>query len=101
MDQGIGMNQFNGCRNAMQLRRLQFQRLAGAVDQEGAHAFSPSEGGVAHGLEELARGDGDAGGGEEVAALVHYLVSPVGRFANGTAFRVDGGALSLGPFDVR
>ena len=37
---------------------------------------------------------------EEVAALVHYLVSPLGGFANATSFRIDGGALALGPFDT-
>ena len=42
---------------------------------------------------------GRAGLPDEVAGLVHYLVAPVGRFANGTSFRVDGGALALGPFD--
>ena len=36
---------------------------------------------------------------DEIAGLVHYLVAPVGRFANGTSFRIDGGALALGPFD--
>lgn len=38
---------------------------------------------------------------EEVAGLVHYLVSPLGRFATGTTFTLDGGALAMGPFDVR
>ena len=42
---------------------------------------------------------GRAGLPDEVARLVHYLVAPVGRFANGASFRVDGGALALGPFD--
>ncbi|SVB03497.1 uncharacterized protein METZ01_LOCUS156351 [marine metagenome] len=42
---------------------------------------------------------GRAGLPDEVAGLVHYLVAPVGRFANGASFRVDGGALALGPFD--
>ena len=41
-----------------------------------------------------------AGKPGEVAALVHYLVAPAGRFANGASFRLDGGALALGPFDV-
>ena len=41
-----------------------------------------------------------AGKPDEVAALVHYLVAPAGRFANGASFRLDGGALALGPFDV-
>ena len=40
-----------------------------------------------------------AGKPDEVAALVHYLVAPAGRFANGASFRLDGGALALGPFD--
>ncbi|MEM7274275.1 MAG: SDR family oxidoreductase [Actinomycetota bacterium] len=44
---------------------------------------------------------GRVGEPEEIAGLVHYLVAPVGRFANGAAFRVDGGALALGPFDLR
>ena len=37
---------------------------------------------------------------EEVAGLIHYLASPLGRFANGNVFRVDGGALVMGPFDA-
>ena len=41
-----------------------------------------------------------AGEPAEVAALVLYLVSPSGRFATGTSFRLDGGALAVGPFDV-
>ena len=44
---------------------------------------------------------GRVGEPDEVAGLVHYLVAPVGRFANGASYRVDGGALGLGPFDVR
>jgi NAD(P)-dependent dehydrogenase (short-subunit alcohol dehydrogenase family) len=44
---------------------------------------------------------GRAGTGDEIAALVHYLVAPVGRFATGTSFRLDGGAVALGPFDLR
>jgi NAD(P)-dependent dehydrogenase (short-subunit alcohol dehydrogenase family) len=36
----------------------------------------------------------------EIAGLIHYLVSPLGRFANGNVFRVDGGALVMGPFDA-
>ena len=43
---------------------------------------------------------GRAGKPGEVAALVHYLVAPAGRFANGASFRLDGGAVALGPFDV-
>ena len=43
---------------------------------------------------------GRAGKPDEIAALVHYLVAPAGRFANGASFRLDGGALALGPFDV-
>lgn len=42
---------------------------------------------------------GRPGTGEEIAAQVHYLVAPVGRFATGRSFDIDGGALSLGPFD--
>ena len=43
---------------------------------------------------------GRAGATEEIAGLVHYLVAPIGRFATGVSYRVDGGALALGPFDV-
>ena len=43
---------------------------------------------------------GRAGEPTEVAALVLYLVSPSGRFATGTSFRLDGGALAAGPFDL-
>ena len=43
---------------------------------------------------------GRVGRPEEVAALVHYLVAPAGGFANGVSFRLDGGALALGPFDA-
>lgn len=43
---------------------------------------------------------GRVGEPHEVAALVLYLVSPAGGFANGATFRVDGGALALGPFDL-
>ena len=42
---------------------------------------------------------GRAGLPDEIAGLVHYLVAPVGRFANGGSYRIDGGALALGPFD--
>lgn len=41
-----------------------------------------------------------AGTTEEVAGLVHYLVSPLGGFATGVSFRLDGGAVAMGPFDV-
>ena len=43
---------------------------------------------------------GRVGEPDEVAALVLYLVSRAGAFANGATFRVDGGALALGPFDL-
>ena len=43
---------------------------------------------------------GRAGKPDEIAALVHYLVAPAGRFATGASFRVDGGAVALGPFDM-
>ena len=43
---------------------------------------------------------GRAGRPDEVAALVHYLAAPAGRFATGVSFRLDGGALALGPFDM-
>ena len=43
---------------------------------------------------------GRAGEPDEIAALVHYLVAPAGRFATGTSFRLDGGAVALGPFDM-
>lgn len=41
-----------------------------------------------------------AGRPDEIAALVHYLVAPAGRFATGVSFRLDGGAVALGPFDM-
>lgn len=41
-----------------------------------------------------------AGTGDEIAGLVHYLVSPLGGFATGVSFRLDGGAVAMGPFDV-
>lgn len=41
-----------------------------------------------------------AGTPEEIAGLVHYLVSPLGGFATGVSFRLDGGAVAMGPFDV-
>lgn len=44
---------------------------------------------------------GRAGTGDEIAGLVHYLVAPVGRFATGASFRLDGGAVAMGPFDLR
>jgi NAD(P)-dependent dehydrogenase (short-subunit alcohol dehydrogenase family) len=44
---------------------------------------------------------GRAGTGDEIAGLVHYLVAPVGRFATGVSFRLDGGAVAMGPFDLR
>ncbi len=43
---------------------------------------------------------GRVGTPDEIAGIVHYLVAPVGRFANGASFLVDGGALALGPFDA-
>lgn len=43
---------------------------------------------------------GRAGQPDEIAALVHYLVAPAGRFATGVSFRLDGGAVALGPFDL-
>ncbi len=43
---------------------------------------------------------GRVGEPDEVAALVHLLVSPAGAFATATRFRLDGGALATGPFDV-
>ena len=43
---------------------------------------------------------GRAGRPDEIAALVHYLVAPAGRFATGASFRLDGGAAALGPFDL-
>ncbi|MDH3499116.1 MAG: SDR family oxidoreductase [Acidimicrobiia bacterium] len=43
---------------------------------------------------------GRLGRPEEIAGLIHYLISPLGRFANGNVFRVDGGALVMGPFDA-
>jgi NAD(P)-dependent dehydrogenase (short-subunit alcohol dehydrogenase family) len=41
-----------------------------------------------------------AGTGDEIAGLVHYLVSPLGGFATGVSFRLDGGAVAMGPFDL-
>jgi NAD(P)-dependent dehydrogenase (short-subunit alcohol dehydrogenase family) len=41
-----------------------------------------------------------AGTPDEIAGLVHYLVSPLGGFATGVSFRLDGGAVAMGPFDV-
>lgn len=41
-----------------------------------------------------------AGTGDEVAGLVHYLVSPLGGFATGVSYRLDGGAVAMGPFDL-
>ncbi|MEM7341556.1 MAG: SDR family oxidoreductase [Actinomycetota bacterium] len=41
-----------------------------------------------------------AGQPTEIAGLIHYLVSPLGGFATGSSYRVDGGALALGPFDL-
>ena len=43
---------------------------------------------------------GRAGKPDEIASLVHYLVAPAGRFATGVSFRLDGGAVALGPFDM-
>ena len=57
---------------------------------------------IVHSLEESGESInivGRVGWPDEIAGLVHYLVAPVGRFANGTSFRIDGGALALGPFD--
>ncbi len=42
-----------------------------------------------------------AGTPEEIAGLVHYLVSPLGGFATGVSFRLDGGAVAMGPFDAQ
>lgn len=42
---------------------------------------------------------GRVGQPDEVAGLVHYLVSPAGRFVNAAQMLVDGGALAMGPFD--
>ena len=57
---------------------------------------------IVHSLEESGESInivGRVGLPDEIAGLVHYLVAPVGRFANGASFRIDGGALALGPFD--
>jgi NAD(P)-dependent dehydrogenase (short-subunit alcohol dehydrogenase family) len=37
---------------------------------------------------------------EQIAAMALYLASPAGRFTTGTTYRVDGGALISGPFDM-
>ena len=42
-----------------------------------------------------------AGRPEEIAGMVHYLVSALGGFATGVSFRLDGGAVAMGPFDLR
>ncbi len=42
---------------------------------------------------------GRVGQPDEIAGLVHYLVSPSGRFVNAAQMLVDGGALAMGPFD--
>ncbi len=57
-------------------------------------------------IRELAEADasvniaGRAAEPDEIAALVHYLVAPAGRFATAASFRLDGGAVALGPFDA-
>lgn len=64
---------------------------------------TPLSAGVVDSLEESGRIVnivGRAARTDEIAGLVHYLVAPVGRFATGASFRLDGGALAMGPFDV-
>ena len=63
---------------------------------------------LAHEIVEELKASGDrvnivgrAGTGDEIAALVHYLVGPAGGFATGASFRLDGGAFAMGPFDAR
>jgi 3-oxoacyl-[acyl-carrier protein] reductase len=43
---------------------------------------------------------GRMGTPDEIAGLIHYLISKLGRFVNGNVIRADGGALAMGPFDL-
>lgn len=64
---------------------------------------TPMASGVVPRLEEVGFGVNivrRAGTADEIAGLVHYLVSPLGGFATGASFRLDGGAVAMGPFDV-
>jgi NAD(P)-dependent dehydrogenase (short-subunit alcohol dehydrogenase family) len=68
----------------------------GIVDTPLASAFVPELEAAGFGVNIVRR----AGTADEIAGLVHYLVSPLGRFATGVSFRVDGGAVAMGPFDT-
>ena len=68
----------------------------GIVDTPMASAVVPKLEEVGFGVNIVRR----AGTPDEIAGLVHYLVSPLGGFATGASFRLDGGAVAMGPFDV-
>ena len=68
----------------------------GIVDTPMASEVVPRLEAVGFGVNVVRR----AGTGDEIAGLVHYLVSPLGGFATGVSFRLDGGAVAMGPFDV-
>ena len=69
----------------------------GIVDTPMASQVVPQLEAVGFGVNLVHR----AGRSEEIAGLVHYLVSPLGGFATGVSFRLDGGAVAMGPFDLR
>lgn len=68
----------------------------GIVDTPMASQVVPALEKVGFGVNVVRR----AGRAEEVAGLVHYLVSPLGGFATGVSYRLDGGAVAMGPFDL-
>ena len=68
----------------------------GIVDTPMASEVVPKLDAVGFGVNIVRR----AGTPDEIAGLVHYLVSPLGGFATGASFRLDGGAVAMGPFDV-
>jgi NAD(P)-dependent dehydrogenase (short-subunit alcohol dehydrogenase family) len=68
----------------------------GIVDTPMASEVVPQLEAVGFGVNVVRR----AGTGDEIAGLVHYLVSPLGGFATGVSFRLDGGAVAMGPFDL-
>lgn len=69
----------------------------GIVDTPMASEVVPALEKVGFGVNVVRR----AGRPEEVAGLVHYLVSPLGGFATGVSYRLDGGAVAMGPFDLK
>lgn len=69
----------------------------GIVDTPMASEVVPALEKVGFGVNVVRR----AGRSEEVAGLVHYLVSPLGGFATGVSYRLDGGAVAMGPFDLK